>query len=303
MSLIEKISTAAAALLLGAGVAGAQNLIDLRITEAMPEGDSTVIDDFGRYEGWIEIQNISQGTVNYGGCFLTDDRNSLRKSWIPNTDKRTSLKPRQMVLFHASGRGDDGTFYADFRIKRGTDIYLVANDGRTILDSLHVPEGLPEGMSVSKFATDNKQILYDSLAATVPSPMVQNGKYGGESSSDRMKRIDPHGFVLTIVSVSVVFLGLAILWFLFWVLFEKRAKKAAGPKKAHKTAAVSEETAAAIAMALDLQSCGEDYAAIAMAMHLYLSDSVHDDESFVVTIRRNGSPWNDKSRSFRKSPR
>jgi len=308
MKLIEKIATVAAVLAMGQAVCTAQNLIDLRITEAAPDGDSTVVDDYGRHGGWIEIQNISQGTVNYGGCYLTDDRSSLRKSLIPGSDKRTSLKPRQVVLFHASGRGSDGTFYAGFRLHRGSDIYLVANDGRTVLDSLHIPEDLPEGMSVSKYALDDKQIQYDSIAFSVPSPMVQNGSDDGESASDRMKRIDPHGFVLTVVAVSVVFAALAILWFFFWFLFDRKPKKE-GVKSGFMSKTVpakgglDPEAAATVAMALDLQGSGEDYAAVAMAMHLYLSESVHDAESFVVTIRHKDSPWDDKSRSFRRMPR
>jgi hypothetical protein len=225
MNLLRKIMVSAATLLVGASFAGAQNLIDLRITEAMPEGDSLLVDDYGRYEGWIEILNTSQGTVKYGGCYLTDDRNNLKKSIIPSIDRRTSLQPRQVVVFHASGRGEDGTFYAGFRLRRGSDIYLVANDGRTILDSLHIPENLPAGMSISKFSTDNKQIRFDSLAVSVPSPMFQNGKDNEESKSDRMARTDKYGLVLTVVSVTVVFSALAILWFLFWLLFERPAKK------------------------------------------------------------------------------
>ena len=48
---------------------------------------------------------------------------------------------------------------------------------------------------------------------------------------------------------------------------------------------------------------GEDYAAIATAVHLYLNDTVHDAESGFVTIVRKESGWNDKSMNFRKLPR
>ena len=63
------------------------------------------------------------------------------------------------------------------------------------------------------------------------------------------------------------------------------------------------EVAAAIALALERELGGEVYAAIALAMHQYLNDSVHDNESFIITIRHNQSAWNHKEQGFRKSPR
>lgn len=44
-------------------------------------------------------------------------------------------------------------------------------------------------------------------------------------------------------------------------------------------------------------------AAISMAMHLYLDDTVHDTESFVITIKRNCcGDWNRKGQNFRQTP-
>ena len=56
-------------------------------------------------------------------------------------------------------------------------------------------------------------------------------------------------------------------------------------------------------MALDQEMNGEVYAAISTAIHLYMEDSVHDKESFVITIRRKESGWNSKEQYFRQLPR
>lgn len=300
------------ALLLPASAAlHAQNVADLVISEILAEPDSTgIVDDFGGRSGWIEIFNTSQGTVNLGGCYLTDDRNDLRKSLIPKTDSRVQLGPRQVTLFHATGNGDMGAFYTSFRIRRGSTIYLVSNDGRTIVDSLAVPADLPVGMSVSKFPVDNKQMKFEAAAEpTAPSPRILNGSQNVESNAQKMARQDPHGWILSITSVSVVFTALAILWFLFWALFERPAKRKAAPKKAAPVrkasgSAVDAETAAAIALALDMEQGGDTYAAIALALHLYLSDTVHDQESFVLTFSSAGpSAWSSKEQNFRQLPR
>ena len=63
----------------------------------------------------------------------------------------------------------------------------------------------------------------------------------------------------------------------------------------------SDEIAAVIALAMDMEQGGDVYAAIALAMDLYFNDTVHDAESFVLTLRpKEGSDWNDKKQNFRR---
>ena len=298
----------------------AQNVIDLIIAEALAVPDSTgIVDDYGRQGGWIEIFNTSQGTVNCAGCFLTDDRTDLKKSIIPKGDLRTKIGPRQTTLFFASGNGDDGTFYVNFKVRPGSTVYLVSNDGRTVIDSLAIPATLPEGMSMMKRAFDLKQKDFEPLPdPSVPSPGIFNGDLNTATKADAMKEKDPYGGILSLVAVSVVFSALAILWLLFWLFFDRPAKKKAAAKdqpakskKAKKDAAISapagtptDEIAAVIALAMDMEQGGDIYAAIALAMDLYFTDTVHDTESFVLTMRpKDGTAWNDKKQIFRKLPR
>ena len=287
----------------------AQNVIDLRITEIMVDNESSVVDDYGRHSSWVEVMNISQGTVNYGGCYFSDDLNDLTKSQIPGSDKATSLKPRQVTLFYATGRGDDGTFYLNFTLKPGSTLYLVSNDGHTVIDSIEVPSDLPAGQSLSKFANDSKQIVFDDIRLSDPTPGVVNGKTEEKPKAMVLAETDPHGVTLTIVSVSVVFCALISLFIIYnfsgkcfsgQVKFPKLKKKAG--KKAAREGECSGEVAAAIAMALQAEQNSDVEAAIALALHMYLGGGVHDSESFVITIRPQGGGWNDKSLGFRKSP-
>ncbi len=296
----------------GLFMAHAQNVSDLIISEVLAEPDSScIMDDYGRRAGWIEIFNKSQGTVNYGGCFLSDDRNNLKKSPITKSDNRTKIGPRQVALFHASGNNGDGTFYVNFEIRRGSTIYLVSNDGRTVVDSVIVPTTLPDGKSVAKTANDLRQIVFEvEPDPAVPSPGVVNGDSVTETGSQKMAHEDKHGFILTIVSVSVVFCALIILWWLFSLLGkvsgEKKEKcecKKADKAKVKTSGKITPEIAAAIGLALDQEMNGEVYAAISLALHLYMEDAVHDNESFVLTINRKQSSWNSKGQNFRQLPK
>lgn len=289
---------------------GAQNVSDLIIAEILAQPDSTGLqDDYGRRSGWIELYNTSTGTVSYGGCFLTDDRNDLKKSLIPPTDLRTKLGPRQSVVFFASGNGHDGTYYAGFTLNPGSTVYLVSNDGRTIVDSLAIPALLPAGKSVVKKAMDLREKVFEAQAdAASPTPGAPNKDPNSESKAQKMSRLDPHGFILAITSISVVFCALAILWGLFNSLFSPKKPKAPKDSKASKVkkapaGSVPPEVAAAISLALEQELGGEVYAAIGLALDQYLNECVHDSESFVLTYRMQPSGWNRKGQTFRQLPK
>ena len=289
---------------------GAQNVSDLIIAEILAQPDSTgLLDDYGRRSGWIELYNTSTGTVSYGGCFLTDDRNNLKKSLIPPTDLRTKLGPRQSVVFFASGNGHDGTFYAGFTLRPGSTVYLVSNDGRTIVDSLAIPAQLTAGKSVVKKAIDLREKVFEAQAdAASPTPGAPNKDPNSESKAQKMSRLDPHGFILAITSISVVFCALAILWGLFNSLFSPKKPKAPKDSKASKVkkapaGSIPPEVAAAISLALEQELGGEVYAAIGLALDQYLNECVHDSESFVLTYRMQPSAWNRKGQTFRQLPK
>ena len=295
----------------------AQNVSDLIISEALARPDTSGIrDDYGRQTGWVELYNKSTGTVNYAGCYLTDDRARLTKSLIPKSDLRTKLGPRQSVVFFCSGNGADGTFHAGFTLAPGKTVYLVSNDGRTIIDSLAIPATLPEGRSVRKLATDLRRQQWKAQAEpAIPSPGSLNDGQETASGADQMKERDPHGWILSLTSVSVVFAALALLWFLFWLLFDRQARNKEGRNnerrhinerrhsRLDRESSPDAQIAAAIALALDMEQDGDTYAAIATAVHLYLSDTVHDTEPGILTIRRTNSNWNNKALNFRKLPR
>ena len=125
------------------------------------------------------------------------------------------------------------------------------------------------------------------------------------AGGDRMLQTDPHGWTLTLISVSVVFLALIILYFLYNLSGNIFSGKFKRKEKAPKTIAGTPDgaVAAAIALALDMEQDGDTYAAIATAVHLYLNDAIHDVEPGIVTIVRKDSGWNNKTLTFRKLPK
>jgi len=97
-----------------------------------------------------------------------------------------------------------------------------------------------------------------------------------------MAEIDPHGATLTVVSVSVVFGALIILFIAYSIsgkLFtrEKAAPVPSATVSSTDTDANEEEIAAAIAVALYEEE---------MAAAASMSEGIHDFESGIITIKR-----------------
>lgn len=124
--------------------------------------------------------------------------------------------------------------------------------------------------------------------------LLQFSEHVAAKSAD-MAAKDPHGAIITLVSVSMVFIALIILYFAYTFIGNLSSgkwslKKLLPEKKkdvpAKQDEGMSDEVAAVIAMALDKEFGSETYAAIGMALHQYFNDTVHDLESYIITIKR-----------------
>jgi len=258
-------------------------------------------DDFGQQNAWIELFNSSYGTVDIAGCFLSDDENNLKKYAIPGGDLQTKIKPRQHVLFWADNQPYRGTFHVSFDLANAKEIIFTKGDGKTIIDRIPVRHDLGENVAYGRVddgigSVDGSGEGWAVMTRT--SPSTNNAMIDKAAKPDRMKEIDPYGWILALTAMSVVFLALILLYFIFKAIGNANIR--AGKKR---SAAASGTDVKASAYG---EVPGEVYAAIAMAMHLYNEEGEgHDEESFVVTLHhtdRTYSPWSSKIYTLRETP-
>ncbi|MBO8481877.1 hypothetical protein B5F83_04755 [Muribaculum sp. An289] len=284
----------------------AQNVNEMLINEVLVKNETSLVDGFGNRNGWIELLNSSYGTVDIGGCYLSNDTRNMKKYLIPSGDINTKIAPRQVVVFYASGNGDQGTFYTNFKIEPGDTLYLVSNDGRTVIDQVVIPAALGTDQSYGRVHIEGTIDDTEFELLPSPSPNSQNGDPEAETKSQIMARTDPHGWIISLTSMSVVFTSLIVLFLIFKLIGKLSVKYMKTGKNKEKTAAVhnshpkvsakggNDEVAAAIAMAIEKEFGAETEAAIALALHLHLNSYVHDQESFVITIKPRMTFWSDK---------
>jgi len=281
--------------------AGAQSQDAMRLNEYLVVNTDDFQDDFGQQSAWFELFNTSFGTVDLAGCYLSDDPANLKKYAIPGGDLQTKVKPRQHVLFWADNQPYRGTFHVSFNLADAKEIILTKGDGKTIIDRIPIRHDLPENVSFGR--TDDGIGSHDGngegwAVLERTSPSTNNLLIDKGSKSSRMLQIDPYGWVLALTAMSVVFVALILLYFIFKGI--GKANIRAGKKR----------SAANSGTAVDASQYGEVpgevYAAIATAIHLYSQeDEGHDEESFVVTLHhtdRTYSPWSSKIYTLRETP-
>lgn len=123
---------------------------------------------------------------------------------------------------------------------------------------------------------------------------------GGEAAKEFAQH-DPHGFIMAMLGMGIVFIILILLYVifsntpkLFTQSFRDKMKNAFRKKKPVEVSAAEETSPAETDTVVDLT--GEVNAAIAAAIHLYRSE-LHDFEDTVLTMKKVSktySPWSSK---------
>jgi len=271
----------------------AQSTMDLRINEVLQFNESGLQDDYGANHSWIEIFNSAYNTVSMGGLYLTDDLNNLTKYSLPKGDPRLSIPPRNYMLFWADNNPHHGIFHLNFDLRESGFIALVDANGKTIIDSITLPAQHPD-VTYGRIVDGDAEWIH--LKKNTPNS--PNFTDYIEPQAERFGKLDPLGYGMAAVAMTVVFGALIILYLVFFSIgrgFSLDWKK----RKLLKKGKILE------AEALPSDTSGEINAAIVMALHLYMSE-LHDDEQAVLTIKkisRTYSPWSSKIYGLRRSPR
>lgn len=291
---------------------GARNI---KINEVLTDNKANLQDEYGNKGAWVELANTAFSTYDVRGMYITTDRRVLNKnltvaertammSCIPSGDSRTSMSAREHIVFFLNGNKAQGTLHIEAKAESGKPIWIALYDGNGI--------DLIDSVSVPALATDQSYARVKDGAAKWEvknpesvTPGIENYMQISETKIAKIKREDPYGVGITVLSMGIVFFCLALLYVFFRVLglfmSHKQALKKAGRiqpiKAAVKTGEKIAETGHKTKIILKdgLQTGGIDkeiyIAVIAMALKQY-EDDVHDIESNIITIKPHHTNWN-----------
>ena len=293
---------------------GAKNIV---ISEVLTGNATSIVDEFGQREAWIELENTSYTTYNVRGMFITTDRSVLdkglsaperikRMSMIPSGDERTNIGARQHLVLFANSSPAQGKLHLTVQIPDSAAVWVALYNGNGVelIDSVSVPI---LGDDCSYARTEKGWAVKQAQQVTPGIENVAGDGVAKKTGVDKFKEQDPHGFAMAIMAMGVVFLCLALLW-LFFTLFGMlmrhldTAKKVANAqpikpitKTVEATKELAHKTGNVLQEGLDKKGIDMEVymAVIGMALSQY-QDDVHDVESGIITIKSKDTGWDDE---------
>lgn len=290
---------------------GAKNIV---ISEVVTVNETNIEDEYGDRKAWIELANVSYSSYDVRGMFLTTDRSVLDKRMtasermarmcqIPSGEHRTLMGPRSFLLFFANSMPSRGKLHLSLNVNGDSPVWIALynGNGTELIDSVTVPRLLHD----QSYANIEGQ--WHIQSADNVTAGQSNIVSFTESKIEKFKREDPHGFAMSIMAMSIVFLCLALLWVFFYCFGAamrhiETARKVVRKqpikpitKTVEKTIELSHKTGNLMQDGLGKKGIDiEIYmAVIGMALKQY-EDDVHDVESGVITIQHKDTEWDDE---------
>lgn len=275
------------------------------INEVLITNESNFQDDYGIHSAWIELFNQSYGSVNVAACLLkySDTPGDTITYFIPKGDVLTLIPPRQHLLFWADGKPNRGTFHVNFTLEADKNVWIGLYDsGRKLLNEVTIPAGtLQADQSYARVSDAAKEWeVKGGSNDKYVTPSTNNKTIDKNAKMEKFEAHDKVGIGMAISAMSVVFVGLLLLYLIF------KSIGKISTRLSHRNASVSKglsEEETRKEMRKDGVP-GEVFAAIALAMH-EMQEDVHDIEDTVLTItnvQRRYSPWNSKIYMLRETP-
>ena len=275
------------------------------INEVLVDNQDNFQDDYGVHSGWVEIFNTSYNSVNLAGCYLkvSSEPGDTLSYFMPKGDVLTAISPRQHALFWADGAPRRGTFHTNFVLSKTRDNWVGLYDsGRKLLDEVVVPAGvLKTDQSYARVSdgADQWEVKDDSETKYV-TPSTNNQTLEGNPKMDKFEQHDSAGLGMTITAMTVVFIGLILLYISFRIIGKVAVKlRKRNAMKAQNVTDKQEAKERGLG-----EAPGEVIAAISMALH-EAQGADHDVEETILTIsrvKRSYSPWSSKIYTLRETP-
>ena len=105
---------------------------DLVINEVMANNVSTVSDNSGKFEDWIELYNTTSSPISTNGLFITDTIPNLHKWALPNH----IISPNSYFIIWADEDGNQGSEHANFKLSNFGEQLILSNSDSSIIDSI-----------------------------------------------------------------------------------------------------------------------------------------------------------------------
>ncbi len=110
--------------------------MDVVINELMAANTSTVSDEAGEFDDWIELYNTTNFDISTAGLYLSDDAANLQKWALPDV----LITANNYLAIWADGSEQQGALHAGFKLSSAGETLFLVNENSAIIDSVSFGE-------------------------------------------------------------------------------------------------------------------------------------------------------------------
>jgi len=113
---------------------------DLVINEFMADNETTVMDQDGEYDDWIEFYNNSSNEISLNGYYLSDDATEPDQWMFPDT----TIAPNGYLIVWADKDEEQEGLHADLKLSASGESIILSDNDLNIIDYVDFPEQKPD---------------------------------------------------------------------------------------------------------------------------------------------------------------
>jgi hypothetical protein len=103
------------------------------INECMPNNTNTAYDQYGEYNDWVELYNISNSSINLEGYFLSDRRSVPTKFRFPNV----SIAANDYLIVWVDKDSLQVGLHTNFKLSASSEQVYLFNPDTNLIDYVH----------------------------------------------------------------------------------------------------------------------------------------------------------------------
>jgi spore coat protein CotH len=113
--------------------------VSVAINELMASNTTTIADEEGEFDDWLELYNYGNDPVFLGGKFLSDNENEPNKWALPEL----TIQPGEFLLFWADDDEEQGEMHTNFKLSAGGEfigIFDAESENFALIDGINFGE-------------------------------------------------------------------------------------------------------------------------------------------------------------------
>ena len=106
----------------------------IAINEFMASNDTTISDSVGEFDDWLELANMSNGTINLFGWYISDNESNPNKHQFMDS---ILIYPDSIIMLWADDDENQGVDHLSFKLSAGGEEIILTNPTNILIDSVY----------------------------------------------------------------------------------------------------------------------------------------------------------------------